>query len=182
MAKQPGAVFREWVKVKSPGDRRVSIIWGYCIVHLGEPKFSGNVIHTSIILRTARRSAFSIVETRNSFHILLGPELHIPGGKCADPMDFVATHRDTSRTTDSHANAAVNADPACTKCYGTGSFVCAENRMRICDACCKHNMGWWQLEGYYGPDNGKWACKAGCGWVVKAPPPTLEFLPRAKYL
>ena len=181
MAKPPGAIFREWMKSKSPDDRRVSIIWGYCIVHLGEPKFSGNVIHTSKIFRTTKREAFSIVETRNSFHVLLGPELHVPGGKCSNPMEYIATHRDTSQRTDSLSNATVNANASCPKCHGTGAYNCEGNRTRICDLCCKHNMGWWLLEGYYGANNGKWACKGGCGLIVDKPPPVLEFLPRAKY-
>src|SRR5882672_11182610 len=109
MAKQPGAVFREWMKFKSPDDKRVSIIWGYCVVHLGEPKFSGNVIHTSKISRITRREAFSIVETRNSFHILLGPELPTPAGTCLNPMEYVSAHRDSTRRTDSFSNASINA-------------------------------------------------------------------------
>src|SRR3546814_3555976 len=46
------------------------------------------------------------------------------------------------------------------------------------DLCCKHNRGWWQLEGAYGKDNGRWACKAGCGLILDTPPLELEFLPR----
>lgn len=179
MAKQPGAVFREWMKFKSPDDKRVSIIWGYCVVHLGEPKFSGNVIHTSKISKITRRDAFSIVETRNSFHILLGPELPAPAGTHIDPMEYVAAHRDSTRRTDSFSNASINAKPDCPKCHGTGSYDHGDNRLRICDSCCKHNMGWWLLEGYYGANNGKWACKAGCGLIIDKPPRVLEFLPRA---
>jgi hypothetical protein len=177
----PGAIFREWVRVRSPDDKRVSIIWGYCIVHMAQPQFSGNVIHTSKIARISKRAAYSLVETRNSLHILLGPELHMPAGQSLDPSEFIAAHRDTTHKVDAYSNAAINADPDCPKCRGTGTFVHDERQTRVCDACCKHNVGWWMLEGYYGANNGKWACKAGCGLIVDQPPPVLEFLPRAKY-
>jgi hypothetical protein len=29
-------------------------------------------------------------------------------------------------------------------------------------------MGWWKLEKHYGKDNGKWCCKAGCGFTKDA--------------
>lgn len=34
------------------------------------------------------------------------------------------------------------------------------------------------LKGGYWPDNGRWACKAGYGFMVDRPPPVLQFLPR----
>src|SRR3546814_4859083 len=34
------------------------------------------------------------------------------------------------------------------------------------------------LEGAYGKDNGRWACKARCGLILDTPPLELEFLPR----
>lgn len=180
MAKQFNGIFREWLKFKSPDDRRTTIIWGRCIVHLSNPKFSGNVIHTSKVLRINRRKTFSIVETRNSHYVVLGPELKIPTGETTHPRDFVLAHRPEAPSPDQDGllNAAINADPGCVKCGGTGVYSVNPDRTAICDRCCKHNVGWWQLEGGYGPDNGRWACKAGCGTIVDRPPAELEFLPR----
>lgn len=179
MAKQFNGIFREWLKFKSPDDPRTPLIWGYCLVHLSKPQFSGNVIHTSKILRISKRTTFSIVETRNSYYALLGPELKMPPGPSVNPMEYVWAHRDTSRSGDSLINAAVNANPGCPKCGGAGVYAFGYNDMALCDLCCKHNVGWWQLEGNYGRDNGRWACKAGCGLIVDKPPTELKFLPRA---
>ena len=88
-------------------------------------------------------------------------------------------HSEPPRETDAYVIAAMNADRDCPKCHGTGVYRSGERLAAICDACCKHVQGWWQLEGAYGPDNGRWACKAGCGVIVDTPIPDLEFLPRA---
>jgi hypothetical protein len=61
------------------------------------------------------------------------------------------------------ANAARNARPDCPKCHGTGAYMYDEHHGTVCDLCCRHDMGWWLLEKYYGDDNGKWCCRAGCG-------------------
>ena len=179
MAKQFNGIFREWVKVKWPDDRRSAVIWGHCLVHLSNPKFSGNVLHTSRISRIARHGTFSIVETRNNHYVLLGPELKWPAADFADPRDYLLAHVDKSRRPDSSINAAMNADPDCMKCSGTGIYDVDADHTAVCDLCCKHNVGWWRLEGFYGSDNGRWACKAGCGLIVDKPPSELRFLPRA---
>ena len=97
-----------------------------------------------------------------------------------DPETYVIQQRAPTRKTDVYASAAMNADRDCPVCLGAGVYRYNDRRMAICVSCCKHNQGWWQLEGAYGADNGRWACKAGCGTIVDAPPPVLEFLPRAK--
>ena len=110
---------------------------------------------------------------------LLGPELVMPADPTIDPIDYVLRHSEPPRETDAYVIAAMNADRDCPKCHGTGVYRSGERLAAICDACCKHVQGWWQLEGAYGPDNGRWACKAGCGVIVDTPIPDLEFLPRA---
>jgi hypothetical protein len=181
MVKQLNGIFRAWMRVKQADEKAPPIIWGHCIVHLSHPEFSGNVLHTSGVLDITPTKTFQIAETRNNFYALLGPELVMPAYATIDPMSYVLEHRSTpSLVTDSHASAAMTADRDCPKCQGTGVYRRDERHVAICDACCKHNQGWWQLEGAYGPDNGRWACKAGCGIIVDAPPLELEFLPRAK--
>ena len=44
-----------------------------------------------------------------------------------------------------------------------------ENHQTVCDKCCTHPGGWWKLEESYGNDNGKYACKRGCGTIVADP-------------
>ena len=51
----------------------------------------------------------------------------------------------------------------CQKCNGTGSYMYDENHRKLCEACCPHDQGWWLLKEHYGPNNGKLACKRGCG-------------------
>lgn len=41
-----------------------------------------------------------------------------------------------------------------------------ESHIQTCDACCTHSDGWWKLEDHYGGDNGKYACKKGCGTMI----------------
>ena len=180
MAKQLNGIFRTWMSVKQADPKAPPIIWGHCIVHLAHPEFSGNVLHTSAVLVISEHKTFKIAETRNNYYALLGPELVYPADSTLDPQTYVMQHRGQTRETDSHVSAAINANPGCAKCHGTGIYQRDERHTAICDLCCKHNQGWWQLEGAYGPDNGKWACKAGCGVIVDSPPLELEFLPRAR--
>jgi len=54
----------------------------------------------------------------------------------------------------------------CKKCNDTGWFQYDHNHSRVCDACCKHEEGWWELtEGFSGFVEGadNRCCKAGCG-------------------
>jgi hypothetical protein len=59
----------------------------------------------------------------------------------------------------------------CEKCGGTGWYTPPNQRGTVhgyvCDACCKHDKGRWQLTEDYG-DAGKWCCKAGCGKIWDA--------------
>jgi hypothetical protein len=180
MAKQLNGIFRAWMSVKQADETAPPIIWGHCIVHLSHPQFSGNVLHTSAVLDITAHKSFKIAETRNNFYALIGPELFMPAGAKIDPMTYVTQERGQTHTNDTFVSAAVNAEPNCPKCNGTGVYRRDDRHIAICDLCCKHNQGWWQLEGAYGADNGKWACKAGCGVIIEAPPPELEFLPRSK--
>jgi hypothetical protein len=54
----------------------------------------------------------------------------------------------------------------CEKCKGEGRYMYDENHMKPCEVCCDHSEGWWKLEDNYGDDNGKYACKKGCGTLV----------------
>lgn len=68
-------------------------------------------------------------------------------------------------------NAAANAKPDCPRCHGTGSYMYDHNHGTVCNLCCQHNMGWWQLSEAHGATRaGKWCCTAGCGYVVDTPP------------
>src|SRR3546814_6571365 len=75
MAKQFNGVFRAWMKVRQADPKAPPLIWGQCVVHLSNPEFSGNVLHTSGVLEIAEHKAIKIAETRNNFYALLGPEL-----------------------------------------------------------------------------------------------------------
>lgn len=180
MTKQLNGIFRTWAMVRQPGENAPPIIWGHCVVHLSQPKFSGNVLHTSGVLDIVEYRAFKIVETRNNHYALLGPELVLPADARGDPAAYILQHRDPEPDLDSYASAAMTARRGCPKCLGTGAYHRDDKHVAICDLCCRHNQGWWQLEGAYGLDNGRWACKAGCGFVVDKPSPELEFLPRAR--
>lgn len=179
MAKQLNGIFRTWMRVSRADGAELPVIWGDCIVHLSHPEFSGNILHTSGIIEIVEHESFKIAQTRNSYYALLGPELAMPCGGDIAPAAIILRHRDRGPRLDVFASAAMNADPGCTRCGGTGVCPCDEGQLRICDRCCKHNQGWWQLESAYGADSGRWACKAGCGVVVDTPPPALQFLPRA---
>jgi len=119
------------------------------------------------------------VETRNNFYALLGPELDAAEAQGIDPETYVARHRTREKRRDALASAAMNADPDCARCGGAGVYAGGDAALYVCELCCKHNQGWWRLEGGYGENNGRWACKAGCGAIVDRPPPVLQFLPRA---
>jgi len=56
----------------------------------------------------------------------------------------------------------------CKKCQGTGWYKYDHNHSTVCDLCCQHDQGWWDLSKEHhgssyidGGDNG--CCKAGCG-------------------
>lgn len=57
------------------------------------------------------------------------------------------------------------AAPKCQKCNDTGWYAYDHNHGKICEFCCPHDQGFWQLHEHYGEKNGKWCCKAGCGFV-----------------
>ena len=60
-------------------------------------------------------------------------------------------------------------EPKCVKCNGTGSYAYDENHGKICEACCPHDQGWFQLTEHYETKNGKWACRRGCGELRDEP-------------
>ena len=66
-------------------------------------------------------------------------------------------------------NAKANAKPDCVRCHGTGSYMYDHNHGTICNLCCQHNMGWWELGEGHGNDAGKLCCKAGCGYTKVKP-------------
>jgi hypothetical protein len=51
----------------------------------------------------------------------------------------------------------------CPKCHSSGWYQYDDMHFKICEVCCQHEQGWWLLQEYYGEDNGKYACKKGCG-------------------
>lgn len=179
MAKQLNGIFRTWMNVEQAEENAPPIIWGHCIVHLSNPEFSGQVLHTSGVINVVEHETFKIAETRNNYYALLGPELVMPPDPKPDPITYLMQQRRNSLDSDIFASAAMNAEHDCPKCRGTGVYRHNTQDLAICDSCCKHNHGWWLLEGSYGPDNGRWACKAGCGVIVDTPPLGLAFLPRA---
>jgi hypothetical protein len=70
--------------------------------------------------------------------------------------------------------ARLTAQSGCPKCKGTGSYMYDHNHGTICDLCCRHNQGYWQLLEHYGADNGKWCCVAGCGFKIETDPDVLD--------
>lgn len=171
-------MFRSWVLVPQAGQSALPVIWGQCIVHFGNPEFSGRVLHTSGVVEVGTYKSVQIVETRNNLYALLGPQLELPHGE-RDPAGFLERAWQRLPPANFFASAAMNADPRCKTCSGTGVRRTGGGSLVICDACCPHNQGWWQLESAYGENNGRWACKAGCGHIVDTPTPLIEFLPRA---
>ncbi len=45
-----------------------------------------------------------------------------------------------------------------------------ENHIQPCEVCCTHLDGWWKMEARDGTNDGKYACKRGCGTIVNRPP------------
>jgi len=178
MTKQLNGVFRSWVRQIPSRGTDLPIIWGDCIAHFSNPEFSGQVLHTSGILEITEHKSLKLAETRNNFYLLLGPELPWPEDMSASPHGLIMSRRESTRSTDVFVSAALNANSSCRKCLGSGVFREDEGFMVVCDACCGHRQGWWMLEGLYGTDNGRWACKAGCGVIVDHPPDAIKFLPR----
>lgn len=63
---------------------------------------------------------------------------------------------------DTFTHAKNGAKRDCPKCKGAGTYMYDDVHGTICDLCCKHDLGWWELpEGYSEP--GKMCCMAGCG-------------------
>jgi hypothetical protein len=63
----------------------------------------------------------------------------------------------------------------CKKCNGEGWYKYDHNHCTICDLCCTHDQGWWDLTKEHhgslyidGGDNG--CCKAGCGTMRRDTP------------
>lgn len=60
----------------------------------------------------------------------------------------------------------------CPKCNGRGTYFYDDKHGKICEVCCSHDLGWWQLG--LGPGcgdkAGKWACMRGCGTVREENP------------
>lgn len=71
---------------------------------------------------------------------------------------------------DAFEHARAGAKPGCPKCKGTGAYMHDHNHGTICPRCCRHDRGFWLLKEYYGADNGKWCCRAGCGFVMDFDP------------
>ena len=55
----------------------------------------------------------------------------------------------------------------CEKCGSKGMYMYDENHAKPCEVCCTHSEGWWKMEEHYGNDNGKYACKKGCGTIIE---------------
>lgn len=72
-------------------------------------------------------------------------------------------------TFDPFAHAAAQANPDCPKCKGKGSYMYDHNHGKICEVCCRHDRGWWQL-GEMHANPGHWCCRAGCGYSVETKP------------
>ncbi len=61
-------------------------------------------------------------------------------------------------------------DLNCSKCASTGWYKYDRDHSTVCDKCCKHDKGWWELsEHYYGYEKGanNNCCKAGCGTMER---------------
>ena len=55
----------------------------------------------------------------------------------------------------------------CIKCNGNGWYAYDHNHSKPCEICCQHSEGWWELKEHYGTNNGKYACKSGCGETIE---------------
>ena len=58
-------------------------------------------------------------------------------------------------------------DKKCEKCKGEGRYFYDDIHIKPCEVCCTHLDGWWKMENSYGKDNGKYACKKGCGTIIE---------------
>jgi len=65
-------------------------------------------------------------------------------------------------------------DNKCEKCHGQGRYMYDDMHIKPCEACCTHPDGWWKMENRYGDDNGKYACKRGCGTIRDSAPEERE--------
>jgi hypothetical protein len=64
----------------------------------------------------------------------------------------------------------------CPKCKGTKWYSYDENHSTICNLCCQHEQGWWDLTRFHhgyreGEDNG--CCLTGCGTMRRDLPKKL---------
>ena len=73
----------------------------------------------------------------------------------------------------SFAYAKANARPDCPKCNGAGTYMYDHNHGKICELCCQHDQGWWQLTELHSHP-GKWCCKGGCGYISPTDPPEAD--------
>ncbi len=58
----------------------------------------------------------------------------------------------------------------CHKCDGTGYYGYDDVHSKVCEVCCSHDGGWWELtEYYYGYQSGKnnLCCQKGCGTLFR---------------
>ena len=55
----------------------------------------------------------------------------------------------------------------CKKCNGTKSYMYDEIHGTVCDECCAHDQGWFELCDGHGTLAGELCCKAGCGHVLE---------------
>ena len=61
----------------------------------------------------------------------------------------------------------------CSKCKGKGYYIyttIGTPHGKLCEVCCKHKEGFWELKEHYGEDNGKLCCITGCGFTKQKPP------------
>lgn len=54
----------------------------------------------------------------------------------------------------------------CPKCNDTGWYPYDHNHSSICDQCCSHDEGYFELIEHYGEKNGMWCCINGCGHLL----------------
>ncbi len=58
----------------------------------------------------------------------------------------------------------------CKKCNGEGSYMYSHNHGKICEYCCTHDKGWWELtEDFSGYEEGgnNNCCRKGCGMMQR---------------
>jgi hypothetical protein len=58
----------------------------------------------------------------------------------------------------------------CSKCNGTGWYSYDHNHSTVCEKCCPHDGGWWELtDGYAGYVKGadNRCCRNGCGTMFR---------------